>query len=290
MRGTSAKQIIANRQNAAHGTGPTSSAGKRRSAKNALKHGIFAKELLLSDEEKPEFEELNSSLRSQFKPATAMQEIAFGRVTCACWRCRLATRLEMNRIKKYSDLDLAEGRTAESTPDARLPSKWYGSSRSELRAARRFFADLHDEISAQGFLRHEDWKDPLIKTCGHRDFYDSLMRLKPEACTDEIRMFDAVSAKGQKYQMSVPPDYQPGSEKSRVIAESRARWEMAVRLVEERMQHLEDLARMNEIPGGASGEEHGGASLDGVTRYLTATTRELERAVRWFQELKDGKL
>ena len=159
MRATTLTKIRANRNNAEKSTGPTSDAGKAQSARNGLKHGIFAKELFLSDEEKPEFEELNSALRSQFNPATPMQEIAFGRVICACWRCRLATRLEMNRIKKYSDFELAEGRTAESTPKARPPSEWYGSSRSELRAAMRFFADLRDQILAKRFLHHEDWKD-----------------------------------------------------------------------------------------------------------------------------------
>ena len=117
------KNTDANRKNAEKSTGPTSEEGKAQSARNALKHGIFAKELFLSDEEKPEFEELNNALRGQFNPATPMQEIAFGRVVCSCWRCRLATRLEMSRIKQYLDLDLAEGRTGQSTPEARPPSR-----------------------------------------------------------------------------------------------------------------------------------------------------------------------
>ena len=83
-------------ENAKGSTGPESTTGKRRSAKNALKHRIFAKELFLSEEEKVEFGGLSNELRSQFEPATPMQEIAFDRVTCACWRCRLATRLEMS--------------------------------------------------------------------------------------------------------------------------------------------------------------------------------------------------
>ncbi len=94
MRATTLTKIRANRNNAEKSTGPTSDAGKAQSARNGLKHGIFAKELFLSDEEKPEFEELNNALRSQFKPATPMQEIAFGRVVVPYWRCRLACRLE----------------------------------------------------------------------------------------------------------------------------------------------------------------------------------------------------
>ena len=290
MRATTLTKIRANRNNAEKSTGPTSDAGKAQSARNGLKHGIFAKELFLSDEEKPEFEELNNALRSQFKPATAMQEIGFGLVVCACWRCRLATRLEMNRIKKYSDLDLAEGRTAESTPKTRMPSRWYGSSRSELRAARRCFAELRDEVEANGFHRYEEWKSRLITACGNQDFYDSLLRLKTEAKTDEILMFEALLAKDRRYGMGLPPDFQPNSERARVIAQSRLKWQMAVQLIDDRIQHLDDLARMNVIPGENSAEGRDGNSLDGITRYLTTTTRELERAVRWFQELVDGGL
>ena len=286
MRRTSGKKIIANRQNAAHSTGPTSTAGKRRSAGNALKHGIFAKDLVLSAEEKPEFDELNNALRRQFDPATPMQEIAFWRVSCACWRCRLATRLEMSSMKKYSDLHLAEGRTGESTPEARRPSKWYGTSRSELRATMRYFADLREQITANGFLHHEDWKEPLTKICGNQEFYDSLMRWKPEVSNDDIRLSYALSEKGRMYGMSMPPQIQADSENGRVLAAS-LRLQMAIQLIDERMQHLDDLARMNLVPGEGSEEGHAGSNLDGITRYLTTTTKELERAVRWFQELRE---
>jgi hypothetical protein len=290
MRSTSKKKINANRANSAHSTGPTSAAGKHHSARNAMKHGIFASELFLSDEEKPEFEELSSALRGQFAPTTPMQEIAFGRVARGCWRCRLATRLEMSRLKAHFDLDHAEGASAGQPLETRMPSRWYGSSRSDLQAGKRFLLYLREDLAADGFCHHEHWKDPLIKTCGRQEFYDSLMRLKPEASIDDIRHFDAISEKGRLYKMHVPPEYQPGSEKARVIAESKVNLQTAIRLIDERMQHLEDLARMNVVPGEGSGEGHGGNSLDGITRYFTASTRELERAVKWYQELKEQGL
>ena len=115
------------------------------------------------------------------------------------------------------------------------------------------------------------------------------MRLRPEATTSDILMFEALSAKSEMYQMPLPAEFQPGSERARVIAESRLKWRMAIQLVDERIQHLEDLASMN-ILGNVSENGRGESTLDGITRYLTSTTRELERAVRWFQELKDAKL
>jgi len=45
MRSTSEKQVAANRRNAQHSTGPRSHAGKRRSSRNAEKHGLYAREI-----------------------------------------------------------------------------------------------------------------------------------------------------------------------------------------------------------------------------------------------------
>ena len=84
------------------------------------------------------------------------------------------------------------------------------------------------------FLHHEDWKDQLVRICGNQDLFDSLMQLKPEVHMDDILFFNAISAKCRIFDMSIPPGFQQGSEKARVIAESPAKWEMAVRLVEER--------------------------------------------------------
>lgn len=50
------KQIIANRQNAKCSIGPKTEDGKAVVAKNALKHGIFSKQIVLEEESKKEFE------------------------------------------------------------------------------------------------------------------------------------------------------------------------------------------------------------------------------------------
>ena len=140
-----------------------------------------------------------------------------------------------------------------------------------------------------GSIATKNGKDPLVKACGNQEFYDSLMRLKPEATTSAILMFEALSAKSQMYEMPLPAEFQPGSERARVIAESRLKWRIAIQLVDERIQHLEDLASMNLL-GNVSENGRGRKHPGWITRYLTSTTRELERAVRWFQELKDAKL
>ena len=40
------KQIIANQQNALHSTGPRTDSGKRRSRRNAIRHGLTAETII----------------------------------------------------------------------------------------------------------------------------------------------------------------------------------------------------------------------------------------------------
>ena len=49
------KQLAANRANAKLSTGPTTEAGKKRSRRNALKHGLLSTTLLLPTETLADF-------------------------------------------------------------------------------------------------------------------------------------------------------------------------------------------------------------------------------------------
>jgi hypothetical protein len=61
-------QINANRRNAKKSTGPRTSVGKERSSRNALQHGLLARESVLPDEDGEEFDALAARIRG---PATA---------------------------------------------------------------------------------------------------------------------------------------------------------------------------------------------------------------------------
>jgi hypothetical protein len=75
-----------NRLNAQHSTGPRTEAGKAASSQNARKHGLSAKYIPLSPEERPIFENLESQLREQIKPRGPLQEIAFSELVAAAWK------------------------------------------------------------------------------------------------------------------------------------------------------------------------------------------------------------
>jgi hypothetical protein len=86
---TTDKQLMANRANAQRSTGPRSAIGKTNSRKNAWKHGLTAKSLVIGDEKPHEFSALRAKLEEQFKPATAMENLLLDRAAGAFLDLRL---------------------------------------------------------------------------------------------------------------------------------------------------------------------------------------------------------
>lgn len=94
----SAKQIRANRQNAAKSTGPKSPIGKRRSSTNALKHGILSKDLVLATEENADFQQLLKGLVDAHQPDGATEIILVEKMAIALWKMKRLIRVETARI------------------------------------------------------------------------------------------------------------------------------------------------------------------------------------------------
>ncbi|MCK6500053.1 MAG: hypothetical protein L6Q38_11310, partial [Nitrospira sp.] len=82
------RQVEANRQNALRSTGPTSPAGKARSSKNAMRHGLRSKDLVLSWESAKDFDRLAKDLEREYRPATATERILLSRLLTCIWRLR----------------------------------------------------------------------------------------------------------------------------------------------------------------------------------------------------------
>ena len=69
MTAISEKKAEASRRNGARGGGPASEAGRRRSALNAVKHGLSARTaVLLSDEDPEEFGAFEAALTQEMAP------------------------------------------------------------------------------------------------------------------------------------------------------------------------------------------------------------------------------
>ena len=88
------KQILANRANARRSTGPTSSAGKARSALNALKSGIYAESLLLPDEKLEDLQSLIDDYYSSHRPTSAAARAVLDNLIRAEWLLRRLARID----------------------------------------------------------------------------------------------------------------------------------------------------------------------------------------------------
>ena len=67
-------------------TGPRTITGKNRSRRNALKLGLFSKQLLLEGESPAEFEKLLRGLREYWLPQGLQEEIHVERLASLYWR------------------------------------------------------------------------------------------------------------------------------------------------------------------------------------------------------------
>jgi hypothetical protein len=277
---TSNAKRRANKRNSTNGGGPKTEAGKRRVRLNALKEGLFAHELIVKENEKPEYAALQTALGKQYAPSTAMQQIGFERILCCAWRVKLSLRMEMRRLNAHLDLQTQQDPLAEGVEEKAEAPRWYGFGRAELRAATRMLLALRADIQANGWIHREQWKESLDKTFGS-ELYDLLTNWSP-ASIDDILMAEHLVAHAKTFGKPLP-ELDPGKGDP-AIGDPRSRWEMMVKLVDLKLQQLNDFRLLLE--GGAEGDSLSAASLDVGSRYFTSASRDLERAVAWYEYIK----
>ena len=91
---TTNAQIKANRNNAKKSTGPRTEEGKTRASKNALKHGLLARDTVLPSEDPAEFDSQLSALEADIQPANSLEFELVRQIADSQWRMRRLTRLE----------------------------------------------------------------------------------------------------------------------------------------------------------------------------------------------------
>ena len=128
----SEKQMIANRQNALRSTGPKTADGKALAARNSLKHGLLAKEVVITEgegaEDQQTFDALLADLVIEFNPAGAMEEILVEEIAVCYWRQHRAHRCEVGMLRQKLDLLSADyyarqGNRTDAQIDAEIDKK-----------------------------------------------------------------------------------------------------------------------------------------------------------------------
>ncbi|MEO8126960.1 MAG: hypothetical protein ABJF23_27210 [Bryobacteraceae bacterium] len=91
---TSTRQQEANAQNAQKSTGPATAAGRARSAKNAISHGLTSGSALLESEDAEEYSRHVRSYIDNHGPQNQQQAFFVTQLAEAAWRLRRARRFE----------------------------------------------------------------------------------------------------------------------------------------------------------------------------------------------------
>jgi hypothetical protein len=153
---SSLKQIRANQENARRSHGPTTPEGLAASSKNAFKHGLRSRSVLLPEEDPDAFHELLASLHIEHQPVGAHEQYPVRQMVVSQWRMDrlqrieaglLASRLEI--IRQY-EADYEDDEDDEAPPE---PGQEYLETSRQLGAA--FYDDSRGVDSFSKLCRYE---------------------------------------------------------------------------------------------------------------------------------------
>ena len=279
----SQKVINANRANALVSSGAKSRSGRKNSSRNALTSGFFARELVLTNEEEAEVQALRRALRGQLQPTTVLQGIGLEEVVCCCFRCKLAMRQEMRRLSAV----LAPKKDQEVQPEGTtvpVPARWYADNRQDLRSATRWLENVSKDFQENGVVR-EDWKGGMDSAFGP-DFYEALVKWSPMnpatiLVAQSLEMHAKLYGQGNIF---------PGeAESSKVTMDPNQAREMVGKLLQQQLGFLNDMYRWKQRASESAGAQNA-ATVDFAPRYFTTASRDLHRAVNWYNDLKQNDL
>jgi hypothetical protein len=91
---TSYRQIEANRHNALKSTGPRTDAGKERSRRNAVRHGLTAETVIGLLEDAEDYRQFEATVIGDYDAQSAVERELVLRLASLLWRLRRATTME----------------------------------------------------------------------------------------------------------------------------------------------------------------------------------------------------
>ena len=150
---TVSARALASRINGARSRGPRTAAGKARSARNALKHGLCAHKLVVvPDEDAAAFAALEAALLAELAPVGALQAVLAQRVVSAAWRLMRADRIEAEVLvfRSGSDRDLGLALTRDGNGTKAMPTlmRYRGTALAEFMRCLRTLQALQAEARA----------------------------------------------------------------------------------------------------------------------------------------------
>ncbi len=178
-RPVSDRKVEANRQNARLSTGPRTELGKRTVARNAIKHGFLAREVVITagdgKESLEEFDDLLGQLCEDYEPVGVIEESLVQTIATCLWRRARVIRAENGEIRKRldtlsvdraqrnsykSNFDLVVSQILLANPADGRKLTEYGSS--TIQEAQRDLTKHHNGLSLMTELL-EDAKSEIAR-------------------------------------------------------------------------------------------------------------------------------
>ena len=113
---SSFRQIEANRGNALRSTGPKTEAGKRRSRRNAVRHGLTAETVVVALEDIEDYQALEAAIIADYDARAAVERELVLRLASLLWRMRRATAVETDLFQIQAEI-LSDRRDEYETGD-----------------------------------------------------------------------------------------------------------------------------------------------------------------------------
>lgn len=101
---TSFRQIEANRKNGLRSTGPNTEAGKMRSRRNAIRHGLCAETVVGGIESIEDYSAFEASVIADYDAQTAVERELVLRLASLLWRLRRATLIETELLSIHAEV------------------------------------------------------------------------------------------------------------------------------------------------------------------------------------------
>lgn len=99
---TSLRQIEANRRNARLSTGPVTEEGKKKSRRNALRHGLAAETVIHALEDAEDYAAFELGVTADFDAQSAVERELVLRLASLLWRLRRVTAIEAGLFKEQA--------------------------------------------------------------------------------------------------------------------------------------------------------------------------------------------
>jgi hypothetical protein len=139
----------ANQANAQHSTGPVTPEGKAISSRNALKHGLTSKTILLPGEDPAQYQALQDGMLADFQPVNVTQASHVLELVDLKWRLERASRYEA-RVLSAENPDFKALHNM-SLHAARI-KRQYSATLKELLQLQKVQSDAWDKEMAEAAI------------------------------------------------------------------------------------------------------------------------------------------